>query len=159
MIHFPRLTACLLGGSAALALSACAATTDMAEAPPAPAPAAQPAATSPAITSAIPAAQMAAVDAAIAANDINAFFQAYEDAGLAFSPETKTYRGIRDEDYGKWDDPSLEADLREAAMDRAFLARMEQGFDLNTLEGQDALSYRLFKSAVDRQQKIGRAHV
>ena len=154
MIHFPRLTACLLGGSAALALSACAATTDMAEAPPAPAPAAQPAATSPAITSAIPAAQMAAVDAAIAANDINAFFQAYEDAGLAFSPETKTYRGIRDEDYGKWDDPSLEADLREAAMDRAFLARMEQGFDLNTLEGQDALSYRLFKSAVDRQQSL-----
>tara|TARA_B100000378_G_scaffold149_1_gene264 strand:+ start:119772 stop:121676 length:1905 start_codon:yes stop_codon:yes gene_type:complete len=154
LIHFPRLTACLLGGSAALALSACAATTDMAEAPPAPAPAAQPAATSPAITSAIPAAQMAAVDAAIAANDINAFFQAYEDAGLAFSPETKTYRGIRDEDYGKWDDPSLEADLREAAMDRAFLARMEQGFDLNTLEGQDALSYRLFKSAVDRQQSL-----
>ena len=96
MIHFPRLTACLLGGSAALALSACAATTDMAQAPAAPAqqpaqqPARQPGATSPAITSAIPAAQIAAVEAAVAANDIGAFFQAYEEASLSLSPQTKT---------------------------------------------------------------------
>ena len=156
MTHFPRAIACLLGGSAALALSACAATTDMAQAPAAPArqPARQPGATSPAITSAIPAAQMAAVEAAVAANDIGAFFQAYEEASLSLSPQTKTYRGIRDEDYGEWNDPSLAADLRDAAMDRAFLARMEAGFDLSQLQGQDALSYRLFKAAIERQQSL-----
>ena len=151
MNHLPRLMACLLGGSAALALSACAATRT-AQAPAAPI--APPTAVSPATISAIPAKQLADVEAAVAANDINAFFQAYEDASLAMSPQTKTYRGIRDEDYGEWNDPSLAADLRSAAMDRAFLARMEAGFDLSRLQGQDALSYRLFKAAMERQESL-----
>lgn len=150
MTQFPRLTATLLG-SAAILLAGCAATTEVAEAPPAPT---APAASSPAITNSIPAAPLADVKAAVEAGDINAFFQAYEDAGLLFSPQTKTYRGIRDQDYGKWNDPSLAADLRDTAMDRAFLARMESGFELSQLDGQDALSYRLFRSAIDRQLSL-----
>jgi len=150
LTQFRRLSALLLCSGSALFLTG----NSNGVAQPAAQPAAQAAASSPAVTDAIPAAQMAMVNAAIEAGDINAFFQAYEDAGLSISPMTKTYRGIRDGDYGKWNDPSLAADLREHAMDRAFLAKMEAGFDPAKLEGQDALSYRLFKSAMERQEAL-----
>ncbi len=93
-----------------------------------------------------PAAQMPA--------DINDFFELYDAASLELSPETKTYRGIRDEDYGLWNDPSEEADAAQRAQRMAFLSRMRAGYDLDSLSGQDALSYRLFEATNARAELL-----
>ncbi|WP_340588257.1 DUF885 domain-containing protein [Erythrobacter alti] len=82
--------------------------------------------------------------------DINAFFENYDAASLAMSPEGKAYRGIRDEDYGLWNDESVEADDARRALRLAYLAQMRSGYDLAELDGQDALSYRLFEAVAER---------
>ena len=71
-------------------------------------------------------------------------FEAYDAANLAASPEGKAYRGIRDEDYGKWGDVSDEAEEADFRRLQDAAATMEASFDLASLNAQDALSYRLF---------------
>ena len=44
---------------------------------------------------------------------IMAFFEEYDAQQLARSPLSKSYRGIKDSDYGKWDDGSDAAEARE----------------------------------------------
>ncbi len=83
-------------------------------------------------------------------SDINAFFEEYDVAGLEMSPQTKAYRGIRDEDYGLWNDASAAADDARQAMRLEYLAQMRAGYDLGQLDGQDALSYRLFEATAAR---------
>src|SRR3546814_15571035 len=39
------------------------------------------------------------------------FFQKYDEAQLSLSPQTKAYRGIRDGEYGTWDDVSDEDEV------------------------------------------------
>ncbi|MDF1833510.1 MAG: DUF885 domain-containing protein [Alteraurantiacibacter sp. bin_em_oilr2.035] len=113
--------------SAALALGACASTqTELA----APAPS-------------------ASAPAEVAA-DIQDFFEQYDAASLAMSPQTKAYRGIRDEDYGKWNDQSVEADDARRALRMDYLAQMQGTYDLADLTGQEALSYRLFEAVAAR---------
>ena len=51
-----------------------------------------------------------------------AFFEDYDDQELAHSPTSKAYRGIRDADYGKWDDPSDAADIAQYERGQAALA-------------------------------------
>jgi hypothetical protein len=50
-----------------------------------------------------------------AKSDVNAelsqFFEDYDKEELSFSPIGKAFRGIRDEDYGKWGDFSDAADV------------------------------------------------
>ncbi|WP_271079034.1 DUF885 domain-containing protein [Aurantiacibacter sp. MUD61] len=87
-------------------------------------------------------------------SDINTFFDMYDSASLELSPQTKAYRGIRDEDYGLWNDPSAEAEEAQRAMRMSFLARMQMGYDLSALEGQDALSYRLFEATNARSELL-----
>ncbi len=55
---------------------------------------------------------------------LNAWFERKWDEGVARSPMTQTYLGIRGEDYGKWDDPSMEAALEELEIQRANVAEM-----------------------------------
>jgi len=100
----------------------------------------------------VPAAQASAQEQAPAR--INTFFENYDAASLAMSPQTKAYRGIRDDDYGLWNDRSAEADDARRAMRLDYLAQMRAGFSLADLEGQDALSYRLFEAVSARSELL-----
>ncbi len=81
---------------------------------------------------------------------LDAFFTAYDLATLEMSPETKAYRGIRDEDYGNWNDPSDEAAAREYALLQSSAAKMRAQYDVEQMEPEDALSYRLFEKTAER---------
>lgn len=76
--------------------------------------------------------------------ELAAFFEAYDQAQLELSPISKAYRGIIDEHYGKWDDVSDAAEVRAELLQQDYARRLREEFDLADLEGQDALSYRLF---------------
>lgn len=85
---------------------------------------------------------------------IDALFEAHDAAGLAMSPQSKASRGIRDDDYGKWDDPSDAADEQEFALLQQTLAAMRAQFDPATLPPQQALSYRLFEAMAARRASL-----
>ena len=82
---------------------------------------------------------------------IDALFATYDARQIAMSPQGKAYRGIRDDDYGRWDDPSDEADEREYALLQSTLAEMRAGYDPANLPEQQALSYRLFEAMAARR--------
>lgn len=81
-------------------------------------------------------------------------FEAYDAANLAASPEGKAYRGIRDEDYGKWGEVSDAADEADFRRLQAAAADMQARFDLASLDAQDALSYRLFALTAERAASL-----
>lgn len=85
---------------------------------------------------------------------IDELFAAYDAASLAMSPEGKANRGIRDADYGKWNDPSEEADARADALLDETLATMRARFDPAKLALQQALSYRLFEQLAARRASL-----
>ncbi|PHR19553.1 MAG: DUF885 domain-containing protein [Sphingopyxis sp.] len=89
-----------------------------------------------------------------AEQDVNeqlaAFFQDYDEQELADSPVSKAYRGIRDEDYGKWDDPSEAAEIAQYERSQTALEQMETEFDENALSEDGQLSYRLFQARGER---------
>jgi uncharacterized protein (DUF885 family) len=85
---------------------------------------------------------------------IDELFAAYDAASLAQSPEGKAYRGIRDADYGKWNDPSEEADARADALLEQTLATMRARYSSAKLAPQQALSYRLFEQLAARRASL-----
>ena len=85
---------------------------------------------------------------------IETFFENYDDAQLLLSPQTKAYRGIRDEDYGQWNDVSQAAEDARAALDARWLERMRNGYDLAQLSPEDQLSYRLFEASIERSMSL-----
>jgi uncharacterized protein (DUF885 family) len=85
---------------------------------------------------------------------IDALFAEYDAAGLAASPLSKAGRGIRDADYGKWDDPSDAATERDFARLQDTAARMRAQFDPARLPAQQALSYRLFEQLSARRASL-----
>ncbi|SHN61967.1 DUF885 domain-containing protein [Erythrobacter sanguineus] len=87
---------------------------------------------------------------------IDELFAAYDAASLAMSPQGKAYRGIRDADYGKWDDRSDAAADREYALLQQTLATMQARFDPAELAPQQALSYRLFEALAARRESLRR---
>ncbi|QJB69777.1 DUF885 domain-containing protein [Parasphingorhabdus halotolerans] len=97
------------------------------------------------------------VEAADASADINAelatFFEEYDKTELANSPMSKAYRGVRDADYGRWDDPSEAAELEQYQRGEAALAEMEQKFDSAQLDEAGQLSYRLFQARAERARE------
>jgi uncharacterized protein (DUF885 family) len=99
-----------------------------------------------------PASEATAVEAD--AQAIDALFAAYDAAELAESPLTKAARAIRDEDYGKWNDPSDEAAERDFARLMDTAAQMRAQFDPATLPAQQALSYRLFEQLAERRASL-----
>lgn len=82
-----------------------------------------------------------------------AFFEAYDEQELAHSPLSKSYRGIRDDDYGKWDDASEAAEVAQYQRGQVALTRMEAEFDKSQLSDADQLSYRLFQARAERADK------
>ncbi|WP_324748989.1 DUF885 domain-containing protein [Sphingomonas sp. LY54] len=123
----------LLLASTAL-LAACATT-----APEASAPAAAP------VAAAAPAADSA---------ELAAFFEAYDQAQLAMSPLAKASRGIRDADYGKWDEYGERAEIKSRELDTRTLAALRAQFDRAALSPADQLSYDLFEYSVARSEAI-----
>ncbi|MEM6857157.1 MAG: DUF885 domain-containing protein [Pseudomonadota bacterium] len=81
---------------------------------------------------------------------VSQHFADYDAANLALSPQSKAYRGVRDNDYGKWDDPSDAAAAREYRLLQQAVAEMQQRFGSAKLSGQDALSFRLFEATSER---------
>ena len=84
------------------------------------------------------------------AADIGTFFENYDSAQLELSPLSKAYRGIRDEDYGRWGDFSDAAELREERLLQNSADAMRAAYELGELPEQDALSYRLFDAMAQR---------
>jgi uncharacterized protein (DUF885 family) len=82
------------------------------------------------------------------------FFEAYDQASLALSPQFKAYRGIKDQDYGKWDEFTDEAALAERNLDVTTLAAMRTQFDRSKLSPADQLSYDLFEFDIERSGSI-----
>ncbi len=87
--------------------------------------------------------------------ELKAFFDQVDAENLANSPQGKAYRGIRDSDYGKWDDPSDAAELADFQRGQQALATMKARFDPAKLSPEDRLSYRLFEYQAER---AARAH-
>lgn len=98
-----------------------------------------------------PAAAQSSPDRASADAALKAFFDRYDEAILARSPETKAYRGVRDGDYGKWSDPSDAKAAADLAQDLAFLADMRRDFEAAPLSADSRLSYRLFEKQMQRR--------
>ncbi|MEQ8771439.1 MAG: DUF885 domain-containing protein, partial [Erythrobacter sp.] len=88
------------------------------------------------------------------AETIGQLFEAYDAAILEMSPATKAYRGIRDEDYGRWGEVSDEAERREELMLLYAAAQMRAKYDPAALGEQDALSYRLFDLTAQRSAML-----
>ena len=84
---------------------------------------------------------------------IMAFFEKVNEADLAESPMTKAYRGIRDADYGKWDDPSAAAELADFRRGQKALNDMRTMFDKEALNDSNALSYRMFEYQQEKAAK------
>ena len=105
------------------------------------------------------AAQEAAPVAAAAATPdeaaaLDTLFATYDAASLAASPLSKASRGIRDGDYGKWDDPSDAADERDFARLQDAAAQMRARLDPARLPTQQALSFRLFDALAQRRAAL-----
>ncbi len=96
------------------------------------------------------------VAAAATETDQNAaimdFFEEYDAEQLARSPLSKSYRGIKDSDYGKWDDGSDEAEARNMDAERSALKEMKARFDPAKLSPENQLSYRLFEKRAARSE-------
>ncbi|MEM8695764.1 MAG: DUF885 domain-containing protein [Pseudomonadota bacterium] len=90
-----------------------------------------------------------AVESADAA--LNEFFEAYDQAELAFSPLTKSFRGIRDADYGEWGDFSDANAVAEQERLIAARDQMRARFADAELSAQSRLSYRLFERMAERR--------
>ncbi len=88
------------------------------------------------------------------AEDIGTLFEAYDAATLELSPLSKAYRGIRDEDYGSWDDFSEASDRQSFELLQFTAEQMRGKFDVDALPAQDALSYRLFEAVEKRRASL-----
>ncbi|HWT42812.1 MAG TPA: DUF885 family protein, partial [Sphingopyxis sp.] len=93
-------------------------------------------------------------DAAPAGANLAQFFDNYDAAQLSLTPQGKAYRGIRDADYGKWNDVSDEAAIASHKLQQATAAAMRGSFDPETMSADDALSFELFNAQAARADRL-----
>jgi uncharacterized protein (DUF885 family) len=110
------------------------------------------AAPTPALAAQAPAAPSAEFAAPAARNsaELARFFEDYDAAQLALSPLGKAYRGIVDEDYGRWGDFGDESDRESFALQQRAAETLRERFDRASLSPQDQLSYDLFLNQAAR---------
>ncbi len=89
---------------------------------------------------------------------LNAFFQEQFELALSRSPMFKAYIGMKDGDYGKWDDPSLEYALEDYRLQIAAYDQMLAEYDYDKLDQNTQLSWRLFEYDAE-QTKRGLAYM
>lgn len=92
--------------------------------------------------------------AAPAGANLGQFFDNYDAAQLSLSPETKARRGIRDGDYGKWNDVSDETAVASHKLQQATAAAMRGSYDPAKLTADEALSFELFNTQAARAQRL-----
>ncbi|MCR2832320.1 DUF885 domain-containing protein [Parerythrobacter lacustris] len=85
-------------------------------------------------------------------SDIGTLFDEYDAAQLASSPQGKAYRGIRDKDYGKWNDNSAEAEQLDYDRLQSTALSMRTRYGAAELNAEDRLSYRLFDALAKRSE-------
>ena len=83
---------------------------------------------------------------------IKTFFEEYDAQQLALSPQSKSYRGIKDGDYGRWGDFSTAGETRANEAERSALKEMRARFDPAKLSPENRLSYRLFEKRAERSE-------
>jgi uncharacterized protein (DUF885 family) len=83
---------------------------------------------------------------------IKAFFEEYDAQQLALSPLGKSYRGIKDSDYGRWGDFSTAGEMRANEAERSALKEMRARFDPAKLSPENRLSFRLFEKRAERSE-------
>ncbi|MDX8357648.1 DUF885 domain-containing protein [Sphingopyxis terrae] len=88
--------------------------------------------------------------------DLAQFFDNYDEAQLSLSPQGKAYRGIRDADYGKWNDPSDDAEVASHTLQQATAAAMRASFDPAKLSAEEAPSFELFNAQAARAERLFR---
>ncbi len=79
---------------------------------------------------------------------LNDWFEARYEDELARSPQTQTYLGISSS-QDKLDDISTMALDEEAALRKSWLADMRRNFDIDRLDPQTRLSYRLYEYSAE----------
>ncbi|MEL6878566.1 MAG: DUF885 family protein, partial [Pseudomonadota bacterium] len=84
---------------------------------------------------------------------LGVFFEQYDDAQLALSPQAKAYRGIRDGDYGKWNDRSDAGAQRREQLLQNYVLEIRSIYDGVPLRASDALSLRLFEAMAERSAR------
>ena len=82
------------------------------------------------------------------------FFDNYDAAQLSLSPQGKAYRGIRDGDYGRWNDVSDEAEVASHKLQQATAEAMRGSFDPAAMSADDALSFELFNAQAARAERL-----
>ena len=89
----------------------------------------------------------------VEAADINTLFADYDAAQLELSPLSKSYRGIRDEDYSEWGDFTDASNVADEKLLQSTVAEMRTDYDIAELDRDDALSYRLFNAMAARSAR------
>ena len=107
----------------------------------------------PAAVSEAPRAAPPAAAAPVGAN-LAQFFENYDAAQLSLSPQTKAYRGIRDADYGRWDDAGEDAEVARYKLQQATAEAMRASFDRAALSADEALSFDLFDAQARRAERL-----
>ncbi|MDO9367871.1 MAG: DUF885 domain-containing protein [Sphingopyxis sp.] len=95
-----------------------------------------------------------APEAAPAGANLAKFFENYDAAQLSLSPQGKAYRGIRDADYGRWNDVSDDAAVASHKLQQATAAAMRGSFDPQAMATDDALSFELFNAQAARAERL-----
>ncbi len=82
-----------------------------------------------------------------------AFFHKTYEQGLKRSPMAKTYIGRKDEDYGKWDDPSLEHAVKTYTLQIQAYETMRTTYQYDQLDASSQLSWRLAEFNAKRAKR------
>jgi uncharacterized protein (DUF885 family) len=83
-----------------------------------------------------------------------AFFNSYDAAQLSLSPVSKSYRGLRDADYGRWDTVGDDAQVAREKLLQATAAAMRTSFAPATLSEDEQLSVELFDDIAARSAAL-----
>jgi uncharacterized protein (DUF885 family) len=83
-----------------------------------------------------------------------AFFNAYDAAQLSLSPVSKSFRGLRDADYGRWNPVGDEAQVAQEKLLQATAAAMRSSFAPDTLSSDEKLSVELFDDIARRSEAL-----
>jgi uncharacterized protein (DUF885 family) len=86
--------------------------------------------------------------------ELKQFFEDYDQAELALSPISKSYRAIKDQDYGKLDEFSDAASIRNRELDQRTADELVRRFNRASLNAEDRLSYDLLLYRNQRSASI-----
>lgn len=81
---------------------------------------------------------------------LSEFFEAFDQAELEFSPLSKSFRDIRDEDYGEWGDFNDTDAVAEQERLIAARDQMHARFANADLNDRSRFSYQLFERMAER---------